>query len=379
MIVSCSFAKLLERLFITIRKLLNTGFLEINKNMGINKITGITAILDKKIFDLKEGYPIGLADGKMGLCIYYYYIGRIFNNTDYKQKAELLIDEVFEQIKMIKILDIKNGLGGIGLGIEYLIENKYVAGDSNHILREIDNELFKNICNLDKLKNDDLYPHLHLIYYFTVRLKKQKKNSENEHLFKETIINTVNYISDKIFRNFTDELISFKIENLSILSLYVLSLCYELHKDKICKILKEISLYALSKIPILHANRLYLLYAMAKLNEKIKLKGWNEHIKLLLQASDIEHIIENELYDEIYFSSGLPAIYFLLSNLSKYFTSEQIHKYNKLIINKIENHPAWNMLLNDEDYLKQRKGLFSGYTGTSILLHKHYKDEKRLN
>jgi len=347
--------------------------------MEINKTMEITSLLDKKVFDLKDGYPIGLADGKMGLCIYYYYIGRIFNNTDYKQKAELLIDEVFEQIKITKILDIKNGLGGIGLGIEYLIENKYVAGDSNDILADIDNTLFKHICNLDKLKNDDLYPHLQLIYYFTVRLKKQKKNSENEHLFKDAVINAINYISDKLFRNFTDEPVSFKIENLSILSIYVLSQCYELHKDKICKILKEVSLYTLSKIPVLHANRLYLLYAMDILNKKIEPNGWNEHIKLLLQSSDIEHIIESELYDEIYFSNGLPAIYFLLSNLGDYYTSDQIHKYNKLIIYKIENHPVWNKLLNDEDYLKQRKGLFLGYTGTSILLHKHYKDEKRLN
>jgi len=348
--------------------------------MEINKTMKITALLDKKVFDLKEGYPNGLADGKMGLSIYYYYIGRIFNNSDYKQKAELLIDEVFEKIKITKKgLDIKNGLGGIGLSVEYLIDNKYVAGNSNDILADVDNELFKMICNLDNLKDDDLIPHLQLIYYFTVRLKKQNKNSENEHIFKEVIINVINYISDKIFRNFTDEPVSFNIENPSIQSLFVLSQCYELHKDKIYKILKEISLYTLSKMPILHANRLYLLYAMDNLNKKIELKEWNEHIKLLLRSSNIEHIIESELFDEIYFSNGLPAIYFLLSNLERYFTSDQILKYNKLIINKIESHPAWNKLLNDEDYLKQYSGLFSGYTGTSLLLHKHYKDENRLN
>ena len=349
------------------------------KNMELNKTMKTTALLDKKVFDLKEGYPIGLADGKMGLCIYYYYIGRIFNNTDYKQNAELLIDEVFEQIKMTKGLDIKNGLSGIGMGIDHLIDNEYVEGDSNDILTDVDNELFKQICNLDKLKDDDLFPHLQLIYYFTVRLKKQKKNSENEQLFKEVIINTINYISDKIYRNFTDEPVSFNIENPSIQSLFVLGQCHELHKDKIYKILKEISLYTLSKMPILHANRLYLLYTMDNLNKKIEQKGWSEHIKLLLQASDIEYIIESELSDEIYFSNGLPAIYFLLSNLGRYYTSDQIHKYNNLIINKIENHPAWNKLLNDEDYLKHYSGLFSGYTGTSLLLHKHYKNENRLN
>ena len=347
--------------------------------MELNKTIKTTALLDKKVFDLKEGYTNGLAYGKMGLCIYYYYICRILDNTDYKQKAELLINEVFEQIKMTKGLDIKSGLGGIGLGVEYLIDNKYVKGDSNDILSDVDNELFKMICNLDKLKDDDLSPHLQLIYYFTVRLKKQKKNSENEHLFKEAVINTINFISDKIFLNFTDEPVSFNIENTSIQSLFVLSQCYELHKDKICKILKEISLYTLSKIPILHANRLYLLYAMDNINKKIEQKWWNDHIKLLLQTSDIEYIVESELSDEIYFSNGLTAIYFLLSNLGDFFTEHQIGKYKNLIIKKIENSPIWNKLLYNEDYLKQKSGLFSGYEGTSIILHKHYKDENRLN
>jgi len=347
--------------------------------MEKNKLLEIIALLDKKIFDLKEGYPIGLADGKMGHCIYYYYIGRISDNNEYKQKAELLINDIFEKIKMIKMLDIKNGLAGIGLGVEYLIDNKYATGNSNNILEDVDNELFKQICNLDKLKEDDLSPHLQFIYYFTARLKKQSKNSENEHLFKEAIIYGMNFISDKIFQYFIDEPVAFSMENPLIQSLFVLSQCCKLHKDKAYRTLNEISLNILSKIPILHANRLYLLYAMDNINKKIEMKGWNKHIKLLAQESDIEYIIESELADDIFFSNGLPAVYVLLSNLGEYFASDRICKYNKHIISKIEKSPVWGKLLNDEDYLKQKSGLFSGYTGTSILLHKIYNDENRLN
>ena len=346
--------------------------------MEKNKITAITAMLDKKNFDIKE-YPIGLADGKMGHCIYYYYISRMFNNNEYKQKAEFLIDEVFDQIKMIKMLDIKTGLAGVGLGIEYLIENNYVAGDRNDILADVDNELFKRLCNLDKLKEDDLSPHLQLIYYFTVRLKTQKKNSENEQLLKDAIINAINFISDKIYQNFLDEPVSFSMENLLIHSLLILSKCYELYRDKVYRILKEISLNTISKMPILHSNRLFLLYAMNIIDRKIEIAGWSKHIKLLVHESDIEYIIESELTNDIFFSNGLPAIYFLISNLGEYYTSDQISKYNKQIISVIENSPVWSKLLNDEDYLKHKSGLFSGYAGTSILLHKHYKDENRLN
>ena len=346
--------------------------------MEKNKITEITALLDKKIFDIKE-YPIGLADGKMGHCIYYYYLCRLLDNNVYKQKAEHLVDEIFEKIKLIKNLDIKNGFAGIGLGIEYLIDNRYVTGDSNDILTDIDNELFKKICNLDKIKEDLPSSYLQLIYYFTVRLKKQNKNSENEHFFKEAVINAINFISEKIYRNFSEEPVSFNLENPSIQSLFVLSQCVEFYKEKTNRILKDISSYTLSKIPIIHANRLNLLYAMDNINKKIKIKGWDEHIKLLVREINVEKIIENELADDIYFSNGLSAIYMLLSGLGGYFSPNQICKHKRLIINKIESSPLWDRLIEDDFYLKQNSGLFSGYKGVSLLLHKHYNDENRLN
>jgi len=344
------------------------------------KLSNIIETLDKKVIEFGgDNYSIGLADGKLGHCVYYYYTGRVLYNKEYTQMAESLTGEIFEQISKTKLIDIKNGLAGIGLGIDYLLENKYAEGNTNDILKDVDDELFKQICNPEKPSNNDISLQLQLIYYFTIRLKKQNKNSENEYLFRDAVINAINFISDKIYSLFLEEPLSFNLENTSILSLLGLSQCDELYKDKISRILKEMSSCALSKIPVLHANRLYLLYAMYRINKKIETKGWDEHIKLLARESNIEHIIENELADDIYFSNGLPAIYFLLSNLGDYFSSNQIYNYKELIINKIENSPKWEKLLNNEDYLKQKSGLFSGYKGTSILLHKHYKDENRFN
>ena len=340
--------------------------------------------LDKKILEYEKSLPVGLADGKMGYCIYLYNIGRITDDEEYTKKAESLTEEIFEQIKDTKVYDIKNGLAGIGLGIDYLVEKGFVEGDINNVLEDVDDILFKQLCNFflnpnlnissnpnsNKLYNSDFLYQLQLLYYFIVRLKKQKKNSENAYFFREVIINGINYISEKIHPSFLEEPVSFSLENTSILSLLVMSKCDELYKEKISRIMKELSLNILSKIPVLHANRLYLLYAMDRINKKIEIEGWNEHIKLLARESDIEHVIENELSDDIYFSNGLPAIYLLLSDLRDYFSPDHIDRHKKLIINKIEKSPLWNRLSADEDYLKQKSGLFSGYMGTSLLLHK---------
>ena len=343
------------------------------------KLSNIIEILDKRMYESRSGNPIGLANGKMGHCIYLYYIFRISRNKEFQKIAELLMEDIFEEVEKTKVFDIKNGLSGIGLGIDYLIENKYVEGNINDVLEDIDNSLFKQICNPYKHNNNDISLQLQLIYYFTIRLKKQKENSENEYLFREVITDAINFISEKIYSQFSDEPLYFHLENTSFLSLFVLNQCGEIYKDKIIRILKDISLHILSKIPVSHANRLYMLYAMDKVNKKIETKGWNEHIKLLARETDIEYIIENELANEMYFSNGLSAIYYFLSDLGDYFESNQILKYKGLIINKIENSPIWEKLLNDEDYLKQKNGLFSGYTGLSLLLQKHYNDENRFN
>ena len=288
--------------------------------MGIN---GKIAVLDKKVFDLKGNFPIGLVDGKMGQCIYFYYVGKMSDNKEYIQKSEVLIGEIFEQVGKSKVYDIINGVAGIGLAVDYLIKNKYVKGNINSILGDVDDELFKQICIDDKFKNNNISLKLQLVYYFIARLRSQSENSENAYFFKEAIISGVNYISGKIDQFFENETASFDMENPLMQLLYVLSQCGELYKGKINIIIKEISSHILSKIPILHANRLYLLYAMDKVYKQTEAKGWSEHIKLLTRETNIEYIVENELHNEIFFANGLPAIYFLLSDLRDSYRLER--------------------------------------------------------
>jgi lantibiotic modifying enzyme len=97
----------------------------------------------------------GLGYGKMGLCVHFYRLARSESNEKYGKIAERLLDEVFEDIGTVKLIDIENGLAGIGLGISYLIRNGYVQGDENHILRDVDDEIFKQISS-PKPTNEDV-------------------------------------------------------------------------------------------------------------------------------------------------------------------------------------------------------------------------------
>lgn len=88
---------------------------------------------------------VGLLDGKMGVVIVFYKLGRKYNNEVYTMYADDLLDKVFEDIHVKTPLDFESGLVGIGWGLEYLIQNKYVEADSLDVCEVIDSQLM----NLD--------------------------------------------------------------------------------------------------------------------------------------------------------------------------------------------------------------------------------------
>ncbi|GHU91933.1 hypothetical protein FACS1894155_12030 [Bacteroidia bacterium] len=302
-------------------------------------------------------------------------MSRLSGNSTYNLYAEQLIDDIIAGIGNTKNYNIEQGLAGIGLGIDYLIENDHVKGNNNEVLEDIDNALFKQTCYPDIYDNMSISLQLQFLYYFIVRLKKQNADGKNEFLFRELIIHAVNVISERINSELFEEQGIFDIKYPLPQYLFVAGACIKLYKDKVYRMLKEISPYILSKIPTLHANRLYLLYSMSKINSKLEIEKWDNHIKMLARETDIDFIIENELVGNIFFSDGLPAIYMFLSELPEYFGKQEVTTYKNKIVNKIEDSSVWKILLENEKYLKRKCGLFSGYPGTSILIQKHYKSE----
>lgn len=57
--------------------------------------------------------PLGLAHGKMGICIYFFVLSRYEENKEYKSVADKILDEIFERISEIQSIDVKNGLSGV--------------------------------------------------------------------------------------------------------------------------------------------------------------------------------------------------------------------------------------------------------------------------
>ena len=103
----------------------------------------------------------GLINGKMGYAIFLYEASRYFNNKEYEKMAEKVLEEVVMNPPQIK-LDMSTGLSGIGVGMLYLIRNKY-CNVSSSFFEGLDNIIYKEI--IDKEKNNENLLFDALFYY----------------------------------------------------------------------------------------------------------------------------------------------------------------------------------------------------------------------
>ncbi|TQM51506.1 hypothetical protein BDE36_3284 [Arcticibacter tournemirensis] len=115
----------------------------------------------------------GLLNGKMAIILYLYQYGRYANCKYYSEFADDLLDKVLDSIKHISP-DFENGITGVGWGINYLIKNKYVEGDPNDILLDVDKRIFSQwSCN-------PITSMLGQGIYLLQRLEDNKSNSDFE-------------------------------------------------------------------------------------------------------------------------------------------------------------------------------------------------------
>ncbi|MDR1763358.1 MAG: hypothetical protein LBR64_05325 [Dysgonamonadaceae bacterium] len=336
-------------------------------------------ILDRQLISHSESATLGLSSGKTGVCIYFYCQSRLIGNREYESAAGKLLDEIFEKIDTVGYYDVKSGLAGIGLGVDYLIDNKFVAGDINTVLKAVDDKIFRQTAYYSD--NEMINPEtlIHLLYYFCVRLQKLNSGSEQQYLVKELTISIINELSKQPIREIFEEPLFFTTDYLLPQYLFVLSKIAGIgfYNYKIIKILQELSVFLLSQIPLLHSNRLYLLWAMDAVNRQIETKNWNKHIAMLRRELDVNEIINGECRSRnIYFNDGLTAIFLLLSALSDYFTANELSGYKQAIINKIQTSPEWERLAEDSEYFATRCGLYDGYCGTSLLLNCYERELK---
>jgi len=335
---------------------------------------------------------IGIMHGKMGIAIYFFHLARIKKCTLYEDFAFDLVEEIYEKANSQSPRNLENGLAGIGVGIEYLVENKFIKANTNEVLEEIDNEMIKDISystlnNISILRGIGSY-----ILYFFYRLKSFKGNTQKSEELKSALNRALVLLDNHIDFNRTSieynkvlrepEKFDITWNYTSVLWLLAELVDFRLLENEVVQILSKIlSLMECYNIyPQLHSNRLLLCLAVERLKscKKNVYDGFyfNWLIFKLLDGID-RNLIKRELVLRSPFlrdgTLGISLIYLKLYELTQnsffYGEFEYWKSYGFELLQSYQGCSGFQLNKNAE---KEDLGLLNGLGGIALMLIKFF-------
>ena len=291
-----------------------------------------------------ETTGLNIETGKMGICLYFFFLANNLKNEQYQQWAENLLDEIYDQLARDISGKPISDLMQVGIGIDFLIKQKYVVGNINKVLSDIDNALFiwmTSSKNPQKL-TCETFGFSSILYYLYIRIERLIPNSDNQFLMKELAIKAFNDVYVSLNSAFYDEPVLFNLRYKLPPFLYVLSKFHSLgfYNYRINEVVKEITGLIQSRFPALNANRLYLLWGLVNLKQATGFTSFDEQINLIFHNINIQKIIEQELRNkQLFIKDGVASIYLLLAILEK--AGYKIPVDPLLLLNRIYDSEIW--------------------------------------
>lgn len=339
-------------------------------------------IISKEKDYVEDPHNFSLQNGKMGRALFFLWYAKIFNDTEWKEKGESLIDDIYNILNVDMPLNINEGLIGIGLGLYFLIQNNYVKGDPDIVLKDIDEYLFKIIA-FEKMKNnspDNLANCVDILIYLSCRLKDGMNDPMERNIYSYATLDVLNFVYQSHSSDFYEEPLPFDLNYHLVQFLWSQSTLYKIgiYKERIKHILKEMQIYIFSQIPLLHSNRLLLFYVINRISIILPEPRWKQYANFLYQNISIENIINAEICDKsMFLSNGLSGIYLLLKACNKQLNVHFPYNPNDLL-EKIKQSEVWSLLNSDKDFFEKYSGL-DGYCGLAFIIYqltievKHYE------
>lgn len=318
----------------------------------------------------------GLMHGNTGLCLFFYQLAKSTNNPEYEQLADDLLDKVFANLSTSSFPDFENGLAGIGLGIEYLVQNGYAEGDTDEILEEVDNKVFKAL-NEETFNSFELSNGLTgYLFYLISRLKKpMNPNSMAQRINQELLILTINKLDELVTNQFSfiAKEMYFDLFWRFPIMLYGLVQAFELniYNEKIRCMVNQWIMTLETFIPSMHINRLYMATVLILVNTCLPNKRIERQIQILLFATDFE-VLKTEVDPGAFnIRYGWAGVVWLLQQASEiipatYPTHVLIGSTRLKIIAKYK-HKLENLQINNGTANPKQFGLSEGVAGIGLM------------
>ena len=101
--------------------------------------------LVKKIIYSKDNDSCGLYNGKSGKAILLYLMCKSSSDNQFSELALEILNSVSDSIADEEQLSFENGLTGIGWAVEWITQNGFLKINTNDILEEIDDAIYKSV------------------------------------------------------------------------------------------------------------------------------------------------------------------------------------------------------------------------------------------
>jgi len=104
----------------------------------------IREILNTVVANIENTVDVGLVKGRTVVAIFLYECAKLFSCNDCRTIADGLIKSIYKDIRPNMQINVYNGIGGIGIGMAYLMAERFFEGNVDAILSDVDEKVFKD-------------------------------------------------------------------------------------------------------------------------------------------------------------------------------------------------------------------------------------------
>lgn len=244
----------------------------------IKEITDIENKLDQ-LYQQRYTYAPGLLSELGGICLFYFYYGRIFNDEKSSEKGSVLVDHILDSIKInVKYNNYRysTGISGLAWLLKFLNKEEFIDFEVEDALSDLDEYIYNYaVEEIDRGNYDFLHGATGALYYFT-----EGRSTTNDYI--ENIVSRLMSITESTMyskpywhsynlteHKMNNEILNFGLSHGQPAIISVLSKVYELNSDEKLKVLLNDATYAMLDFKF-KTKRNSLFPTMTSVNEDVE-------------------------------------------------------------------------------------------------------------
>lgn len=305
------------------------------------------AFLDDYVTKYFDELSNSLLLGGPGLSIYYAIKG---NHGEAKQEIyNRFVAGFSKAISDAVPLTMNGGLLDTALSISYIVR-EVEKGNADDTLDEVDQMLYTKYCVSQNKIKQPKSNYIDALFYISHHMELDIKDKVKYHIFEKEIVGWIEYIYAMADQDamFYKDPVAFNLTNSTILFLESMVCVYRqgIYHVRLEHIFNEV-IYKLEKLPLLHSNRLQLLYVVEKMCLMVNnlRDEWFEYRNILRASISVDKMLNKEITkNQIFFADGLSGIYLLMILYNRLICSDYFEIDKELYVVRIRDSVFTKMI-----------------------------------